>query len=91
MTVIEEIAAERRRQIEVEGFTAGHDDKYQVHELARAAGCYVLSPIGWLKSPPPRWLWPWDFEWWRPTTRRRDLIKAAALIVAEIERIDRLP
>jgi hypothetical protein len=26
MTVIEEIAAERRRQIEVEGWTAGHDD-----------------------------------------------------------------
>jgi hypothetical protein len=35
-------------------------------------------------------LWPWDGKWWKPTTARRDLVKAAALIVAEIERLDRL-
>ncbi len=34
-------------------------------------------------------LWPWDGKWWKPTTPRRDLVKAAALIVAEIERLDR--
>lgn len=34
-------------------------------------------------------LWPWEGKWWKPTTPRRDLVKAAALIVAEIERIDR--
>lgn len=34
-------------------------------------------------------LWPWEGAWWKPTTPRRDLIKAAALIVAEIERLDR--
>ncbi len=34
-------------------------------------------------------LWPWEGKWWKPTTPRRDLIKAAALIVAEIERLDR--
>lgn len=33
--------------------------------------------------------WPWDGEWWKPTVPRRDLEKAGALIVAEIERIDR--
>lgn len=46
--------------------------------------------------------WPWWNEWndggrcagrekawWKPTDRRRDLVKAAALIVAEIERLDR--
>lgn len=33
--------------------------------------------------------WPWDAKWLKPDTRRRDLIKAAALIVAEIERLDR--
>jgi hypothetical protein len=33
--------------------------------------------------------WPWDLKWWKPTTPRRDLVKAAALIVAEIERLDR--
>lgn len=34
-------------------------------------------------------LWPWDGKWWKPSTPRRDLVKAAALIVAEIERLDR--
>lgn len=35
-------------------------------------------------------LWPWEGAWWKPTTARRDLVKAAALIVAEIERLDRI-
>ena len=34
--------------------------------------------------------WPWSMEWWKPTNRRRDLVKAAALILAEIERLDRI-
>lgn len=34
--------------------------------------------------------WPWDPKWWKPRNPRRDLVRAAALIVAEIERIDRL-
>jgi hypothetical protein len=35
--------------------------------------------------------WPggWDWSWFKPTTPRRDLVKAGALIVAEIERLDR--
>lgn len=36
-----------------------------------------------------RQLWPWDWCWWKPTDRRRDLVKAGALIIAEIERLDR--
>lgn len=34
-------------------------------------------------------LWPWQGQWWKPKDRRRDLVRAAALIVAEIERLDR--
>lgn len=34
-------------------------------------------------------LWPWDHKWWKPSGRRRALVKAAALVVAEIERLDR--
>lgn len=33
--------------------------------------------------------WPWDKEWWKPKNPRRDLVRAAALILAEIERLDR--
>ena len=36
-------------------------------------------------------LWPWSERYWKPSpdNRRRELIKAAALIIAEIERLDR--
>lgn len=33
--------------------------------------------------------WPWSLDWWKPTSTRQMLVKAAALIVAEIERLDR--
>jgi hypothetical protein len=35
-------------------------------------------------------IWPWRGQHWKPKDRRTDLIRAAALIVAEIERLDRL-
>lgn len=34
-------------------------------------------------------LWPWQSQWWKPKDRRSNLVRAAALIVAEIERLDR--
>lgn len=33
--------------------------------------------------------WPWGSSWWKPKDPRRDLVRAGALILAEIERIDR--
>lgn len=34
--------------------------------------------------------WPWNVSWWKPKGgTRRILVKAAALILAEIERLDR--
>jgi hypothetical protein len=43
MTGVERIAAERKRQIEEEGFTAEHDAKWTHRELLGAAICYLLS------------------------------------------------
>ena len=90
--VIEEIAAERRRQVEVEGWTPEHDDRHDRGEMALAAaayagetGTYGSGLIGRIKGL----CWPWDAAWWKPKNPRRDLIRAAALIVAEIERLDR--
>ena len=37
-----------------------------------------------MRTPPKEW--PWDAAWWKPATRQRNLVKATALIVAEIER-----
>ncbi|MFN6998899.1 MAG: hypothetical protein ACK4ST_02555 [Elioraea tepidiphila] len=92
MNVIDEIAAERRRQIEVEGWTLEHDDQHQSGELAAAAGIYALYdvlPDDGLRDRLISKCWPWDDYSWKPKDRRRDLIRAAALIVAEIERLDR--
>lgn len=85
---LHDIAAERERQKSVEGWTAGHDDEHDNAELALAAGCYALHAGGRYADVLPA-VWPWAREWWKPTTPRRDLVKAGALIVAEIERLDR--
>lgn len=91
-TVLEDIATERRRQIEAEGWLPAHDDLHDAGKLASAAACYAAVSSSLIMDyptgePPPAW--PWADEWWKPTTPRRNLVKAAALIVAEIERIDR--
>jgi hypothetical protein len=76
------IAIERSRQLQVEGWTAGHDDEHEDGELAVAAACYCLDDFE---------KWPWDLEWWKPTHDPiRDLTKAGALIAAEIDRLLRL-
>lgn len=93
-----DVLAERRRQIEAEGFGAEIDRKYDRGELTRAAATYAVSFLSarvWdgLRGSMRNvivWLWPWDGEWFKPTRGRRDLVKAAALLLAEIEREDRL-
>lgn len=84
--VVKDIRAERCRQIHEEGWEEEHDDNHTRGELADAAACYADTVT--TRHPPSRW--PWERQWWKPSgNRRRDLIKAAALLVAEIERIDR--
>lgn len=87
------IAAERKRQIEVEGWTADHDKEHYVGELVHAASCYLIYDYPhWAEDdsaiPIPN-NWPWDFKWWKPTPndRVRELVKAGALIAAEIDRL----
>jgi hypothetical protein len=41
--VTAEIIAERRRQVDTEGWTEEHDDKHNGGELARAGACYALQ------------------------------------------------
>lgn len=98
-TGIELIAEERTRQIEVEGWTSDHDDKHANEEMARAAMCYA-NPIpseGFITA-----YWPWEREWYKPSKyndsklqprkidRVRELVKAGALIAAEIDRLQRV-
>ncbi len=90
---VDAVLAERARQIHHEGWSKQHDDTHVRGEMADAAGCYALMAGSGvhLKDhhiPLPR-QWPWDARHWKPSGRRRDLIKAGALILAEIERLDR--
>ena len=91
------IAAERRRQIDVEGWSSEHDDheqpKGQLLEAAvaycRAARSAVRQEIYMLENNPPK-EWPWELEWWKPNRDPiRNLVKAGALIAAEIDRLQR--
>ncbi|MDG9825461.1 hypothetical protein N5C90_16915 [Pseudomonas aeruginosa] len=88
-----DVQAERRRQVEAEGWTPEHDDAHSHGQMARAAACYALAgssaPNDGTAALLVSLAWPWDEQWWKPTTTRRDLVKACALGLAEIERLDR--
>lgn len=83
------VAAERRRQVEGEHWSAEHDDlNHSRGDLARAGGYYAINARAKPDTAAPG-AWPWDSEWWKPTDFRRNLVKAAALIAAEGEKFDR--
>ena len=93
---VEAIAAERKRQMEVEGWTPEHDDdEHGGEQLAAAASAYLLHDLGVPvldHGAIPclnRRVWPWGFAWWKPKSYRKNLIRAGALIAAEIDRLDR--
>jgi hypothetical protein len=89
---ISDVLQERRRQIDREGFTPERDaDVWPGGELADAAACYAADAGGFVwQGGWPGEVWPWGQEWWKPSTPRRNLVKAGALILAEIERLDRV-
>jgi hypothetical protein len=97
-----DVLAERHRQISEEGWTPEHDDQHLNGDMALAAATYAVAStypdtaLKWVKRPYHlnnirrlADLWPWEVGWWKPGTARRMLVKAGALILAEIERLDR--
>ncbi|EJV7471004.1 ead/Ea22-like family protein [Escherichia coli] len=84
-----DVIAERQRQQSVEGWMPEHDDEHCNGELAMAAVCYINETGTVNRNGGKPWGWPWDTSWWKPNARRLNLVKAGALILAEIERIDR--
>jgi len=82
------VAAERERQVAAEGYSQDRDVRlYPGGEtLAIAAACYAMPPARRQmgdESPAP---WPWLERYWKPTPsdRERELVKAAALILAAL-------
>ena len=105
MTGVELIAVERKRQIDVEGWTPEHDDAHESSEMSGAAIAYAgmanrviryandmsdeeLSRV--VEWVPNDWPLQWSTDWWKPSLHPiRNLVKAGALIAAEIDRLQR--
>lgn len=96
-----DVLAERRRQVESEGWTPEHDDEHDEGELSLAAAGYAQSASDQIQCvakelddstleddgcPSPNFPHGWQFKAAPP---RRMLVKAGALILAEIDRMDR--
>lgn len=84
-----DVLAERQRQQLAEGWTTEHDDDHSCGEMALAASSYAQYAHRKPIAPAIPFNWPWEPEWFKQQGPRRDLVKAGALILAEIERIDR--
>ena len=82
---------ERKKQILKYNFDPKHDDLYQDHELENAAICYLNAVI--FHNHPnimePPYHWPWHKSWWKPKSKRENLVRAIALGIAALERMDR--
>ncbi|HBP5414482.1 TPA: Lar family restriction alleviation protein [Pseudomonas aeruginosa] len=86
-----DVQAERRRQVEVEGYHGFRDSHYINYELSKAARAYI--EVSWHAlsgglpcKQPESWPWRDGFKW---SDGRTMLVKACALGLAEIERLDR--
>ncbi|MFW3895915.1 hypothetical protein [Pseudomonas bharatica] len=81
-----DILAERRRQL-WKGYSAAHDDLYSPGELSSYAAAFALIAGG----AAPGWVYQAGISSWQVKTSdpRTMLVTSGALILAELERIDR--
>ncbi len=83
------IAEERERQKAVEGWTPGHDDNHIDGELRDAAIAYAMvcdDRAGEYAKD----IYPWPDAWKPNDDPIRNLVRAGALIAAEIDRVQRM-
>ena len=98
------IEAERERQIAEEGYDSDHDADHDGGELSDAAACYACAASAMIRGASAEelcepiidgydWMlmWPFDAEWFKlkPDDPIRNLVKAGALLAAEIDRLQR--
>lgn len=73
-----DVVAERRRQVDVEGWEPSHDDQYIRNELIDAAVSYMNQYLFGLIPPKS---WPFGSIHWKPKDKRSNLVRAAALMM----------
>lgn len=86
MTGAEQIAAERATH-EERGYTAEHDANHII-SLREAARAYIHHSIGLaygVDLTAEECGWPWDEKYWHPADELRDLVRAGALVAADID------
>lgn len=86
---LELVKAEREKQINKHGYTYEHDDEHIDGSIADAAACFAVTKnSSWCL----RELYPWEPEYFnKPEKSRKDqLITAAAMLMAEYERLERI-
>lgn len=97
--VLEMIERERLRQVTEEGYDSAHDDECYAHsdgEIAQAAAAYALGGgrVENIDASRVIDIWPTSWGAEEDTIKRkprvRQLVIAGALIVAEIERLQRI-
>lgn len=102
-TGAQRIAVERERQVGQEGWTAEHDDTHGNGDMAMAAACYAAAACyerlyvrGDAHTSDTVFTDPWPRDWEdkrrkhpNRASRIRMLVKAGALLAAEIDRLQR--
>lgn len=93
MNGVDLIAVERIRQMIGEHYSAVDDDKHEKCQMATAALAYIWETIDMQNGERddenlPLSAWPWNVALWKPSPDPvRNLVKAGALIAAEIDRL----
>jgi hypothetical protein len=85
--------AERLSQIEEHGFDQIHDLGHHPGQLAAASASYLNAAIDQLNGrndvePVDPATWPWEREAWRPGDARANIVKALAIGLAVLDRMD---
>lgn len=76
-----DVINERNRQVEI-GFDAENDDAYKGDTMIDIAVCYARGSIN-------QSYWPFGEPAFKDKGPRQNLVRAAALLIAEIDRLDR--
>lgn len=88
---VKDVIEERSRQRFEFGFDEDHDDLNNYFSMSTAGAIYALAAASLADKDIVERFWPddWNVSWFLPESQRTNLVKAAALILAEIEACDR--